>query len=156
MSSDDVVRAPFPVVFAAIRMLHRRKTRSWIVALGALLLVMRLASDHVHLCFDGSEPPVAVHGVDGGDHHPAAGHADDGAGLDGIEHVDGEVKLAGFTAAKAKSAQADGGFVAPTLWRLVALRTPPAVRSAAPALPDPTTRTFLRPPTRGPPAFHYA
>jgi hypothetical protein len=132
-------------------MIRRRKPRSWIVALGALLLVARLGSDHVHLCFDGSEPPATVHGIDSGIHHEeGAGHDD------GIEHVDGEVQLPGFTAGKAKSAQADSGFVAPTLWRLVAIRPAAAVRVAEPALPEPTTRPFLRPPTRGPPASHYA
>ncbi|WP_420465418.1 hypothetical protein [Panacagrimonas sp.] len=40
-----------------------------LVLLCALLLVMRVGGAHLHLCFDGSEPPVAVHLLDAGLHH---------------------------------------------------------------------------------------
>lgn len=49
---------------------HRRLRQPWLLALlCALLLVMRVGGAHLHLCFDGSEPPVAVHLLDAGMHH---------------------------------------------------------------------------------------
>ena len=50
------------------------------VFLCIVLLVTRIGGVHLHLCFDGSEPPASVHVLDGGIHHnePAGeeGHQD--------------------------------------------------------------------------------
>lgn len=47
-----------------------RLHQPWLlVPLCALLLVMRVGGAHLHLCFDGSEPPVAVHLLYAGLHH---------------------------------------------------------------------------------------
>ncbi len=38
-------------------------------------LSLRLVGEHLHFCFDGSEPPVSVHGDDGDVHHADLGMA---------------------------------------------------------------------------------
>jgi hypothetical protein len=133
---------------------RRRKCSAWIVALGALGVATRLSGDHLHLCFDGSEPPVVVHGVDGGRHHGPDDHHDTHAGL--IDHEDSELDLPGFTVGKAKPTLADGALVAATLRILVESRIEPHARAGAPDIPGLIHRPFLRPPTRGPPASRHA
>ncbi len=46
-------------------MLHDSAIRSWLLALlCAVLLSARADGAHLHLCFDGSEPPVSFHAFD--------------------------------------------------------------------------------------------
>jgi len=59
---------------------------SLLMLLCVALLLMRSGA-HLHLCFDGSEPPVAVHVDDYGQHHTDVG-------ADAV-HQDADVLLAG-------------------------------------------------------------
>jgi len=59
---------------------------SLLMLLCAALLLMRSGA-HLHLCFDGGEPPVTVHIDDYGQHHTDAG-------VDAV-HQDADVLLAG-------------------------------------------------------------
>lgn len=44
--------------------------RPWLLTLAcAALLLVRVGGFHLHLCFDGGEPPVSLHATDGGIHH---------------------------------------------------------------------------------------
>jgi len=51
-----------------------------VLLLCTALLAVRTVGDHLHLCFDGSEPPVSLHSIDGEFEHPppsvAGGHHD--------------------------------------------------------------------------------
>ena len=47
----------------------RNHTAALVGLLCGTLLLTRIGSDHLHFCLDGQEPPVAVHGADGGLHH---------------------------------------------------------------------------------------
>jgi hypothetical protein len=69
------------------------KRWTWLPALGLLFAGLTNAHSHVHYCFDGQEPPAAVHLTDSTDHHhELPGHHDDaehdGAEHDGPEHDD--------------------------------------------------------------------
>ena len=58
------------------------------------------AHGHVHYCFDGQEPPAAVHLVDSTDHdHEVPGHSD------GDEHDDLDVDVPNQALAKACQAR---------------------------------------------------
>jgi hypothetical protein len=61
------------------------KRWTWLPALGLLFAGLTNAHSHVHYCFDGQEPPAAVHLTDNADHHhELPSHHDDG----GAEHDD--------------------------------------------------------------------
>ena len=56
------------------------KRWAWITAIAVLVAGISNAHAHVHLCFDGQEPPAAVHLVDDTGHlneHAADSHHDD-------------------------------------------------------------------------------
>jgi hypothetical protein len=108
---------------------------------------MRIAGVHLHLCFDGSEPPLSYHVADSGIHH-----ADEhGAGE---THSDRDMPVAGDVVAK----KSTHGHDAALLWLVSALLLfllAPA-RQIRPAATDPprlrSPVSWLRPPLRGPPA----
>jgi hypothetical protein len=67
------------------------KRWGWVAALAVLFAGLSNAHAHVHFCFDGQEPPAAVHLADGLDHththahahtHPENGDAHDDLDLD--------------------------------------------------------------------------
>jgi hypothetical protein len=60
------------------------KRWTWLPALGLLFAGLTNAHSHVHYCFDGQEPPAAVHLTDNTDHHHELPSHDDGA----TEHDD--------------------------------------------------------------------
>lgn len=109
----------------------------------AALLVARLGGAHMHLCFDGSEPPASLHFSDT-DHHDDH-HADEA-------HEDVDVSLMAEAAAKLgklsldlplllAAALAIFGLWLTVKWPLLPYPLPWAVS-------DPHS---LRPPLRGPP-----
>ena len=115
----------------------------WAFAL--LLITVRSADAHVHLCLDGQEPPAALHVADGGVHHDSA-EAQQG-------HQDKDVKYA--VDGTFKKADAGDVLLIATAWSFVA--TLPA-RTAEPpqhweATHAPSDPFHLRPPLRGPPRF---
>ena len=59
------------------------KRWTWPAALAVLFAGLTNAHAHVHYCFDGQEPPAAVHLTDSTDHdHEVPGHSE------GAEHED--------------------------------------------------------------------
>jgi hypothetical protein len=62
------------------------KRWTWLPALGLLFAGLTNAHSHVHYCFDGQEPPAAVHLTDNTDHHhELPSHDDDGAEHDDLD-----------------------------------------------------------------------
>lgn len=122
--------------------LGRRTVRRCLLVLCMTLLITRVAGNHLHLCFDGSEPPVSFHAMDMSDHH-----ADED-----FEHDDKDIDLPKMTFAKIISFLLDFGFVAAVVIGLLELVAPQRIR------PEFLIRDlehsilhFLRPPLRGPP-----
>jgi hypothetical protein len=78
------------------------KRWSWLAAVAVLVAGVTNAHSHVHYCFDGSEPPAAVHLADAIDHHHAVpGDAGEAPLGDGIEHDDLDLDLPNQAIAKA-------------------------------------------------------
>ncbi len=62
------------------------KRWTWLAALAVLFAGLTNAHSHVHYCFDGQEPPAAVHLVDSTDHeHELPGHHEDGTDHDDLD-----------------------------------------------------------------------
>jgi hypothetical protein len=110
-----------------------------------LALLAQAAGMHVHLCFDGGEPPMSVHASATGDH---IDHHDDG------QHHDVDLAWASGTVLKPPQALP---VLPPVLLAVVwvcllgVASTTRALGAAAAQFPP---SFFLqRPPTRGPPRF---
>ena len=72
------------------------KRWTWPAACAVLFAGLTNAHAHVHYCFDGQEPPAAVHLVDSLDHdHEVPGHSD------GDEHDDLDVDVSNQALSKA-------------------------------------------------------
>ena len=113
-------------------------------ALALLLVTVRSADAHVHMCLDGQESPAALHVADGGVHHAGGANAEQG-------HNDKDVKYA--VDGTLKKADSGDAWVIATVWSLAFLLPPrtaelPSDREASPPACNPF---FLRPPLRGPP-----
>lgn len=122
---------------------YPRYRLSLILLLCTALLAVRTVGDHLHLCFDGSEPPVTLHGVDGDFDHQSPSVAGG--------HHDVDVDLFHATLAKNTPDVAITGLpsialplLAPAGW--VQRIGPPET----PVLPSPIRH--FRPPLRGPPS----
>jgi hypothetical protein len=119
--------------------------RFWITLISLAVMAMPVSGAHLHLCFDGGEPPATFHAVEDGSAH------DDAAVTS--EHNDKDVSLQDAALAKKQ----DGAFDLPTALTVTAfvLRLP--VTAPAPAVDtDVATPPSLRvtrvlPPLRGPP-----
>jgi len=79
------------------------KRWTWFAALAVLFAGVTNAHSHVHYCFDGQEPPAAVHIVDVADHHhDTPGHSHEAPGhSDDADHDDLDVDLPNQALAKA-------------------------------------------------------
>ena len=99
---------------------------------------------HVHLCFDGSEPPVALHlAADTVDHQHQ-----------GIEpvHDDFDLSVVGDVIGKIAKATLNLPLLLLACARLLFSRaTPPPIPWAGPAAPIRSTARYIRPPLRAPP-----
>lgn len=125
--------------------LSRRTLRSCLLVLCMALLITRVAGNHLHLCFDGSEPPVSFHTMDVPNHH----------GDDELEHDDKDIALPQMTLAKVISFLLDFAVVAALLIGLLDLVTQQRIRPEFLVRdPEHSILHFLRPPLRGPPALH--
>ena len=110
-----------------------------------LLLTVRVAGPHLHLCFDGQEAPASFDVLDIGLHH-AAGHS--------APHQDTDVSLAVDGVSKTGKQLSFDDLPIVLLAALLAwilFQTPR--RFVLPLLPTlvPASPAFLRPPLRGPP-----
>lgn len=115
----------------------------WAVIL--TVLTVRASDTHLHLCFDGKEPPTSVHFADGSVHHDDH-HKDQ-------NHADKDVDP--FVGALAKTGDTDSGLallpatpVSSVLMPVI--RDTPAIQQDPPDIPP--EPFHLRPPLRGPPA----
>src|SRR5262245_59947602 len=62
------------------------KRWSWLAGFALLFAGITNAHSHVHYCFDGQEPPAAVHIADSAaHHHETPGHTDDGSDHDDFD-----------------------------------------------------------------------
>ncbi len=125
--------------------LSHQTIRSWLLVLCMALLITRVAGNHLHLCFDGNEPPVSFHAMDLPDHHAE----------EAFEHDDKDIGLPKMTLAKVVSFLLDLAVVAAFFVGVLALVTQQRIR------PEFLVRDLehailhiLRPPLRGPPALH--
>jgi hypothetical protein len=122
------------------------KRWTWLTGVAWLFAALTNAHGHVHYCFDGQEPPAAVHLVDSTHHdHELPGHDSSGS-----EHDDLDIDLP--NQALAKVCKLDAPAMAPTLTYIFTFDAPsgtaPIAYHAAPPAPDPH---FILPPPRGPP-----
>jgi hypothetical protein len=124
-----------------------RDPRWLITALCLALVVLRVGGVHLHLCFDGSEPPISYHVADSGIHH-----------LDehepGETHSDRDMALGEDVLLK-KPAKAQDSllflFAFALLLFLLSRSSEPRPAADAPARHR-RGLAWLRPPLRGPPS----
>lgn len=123
---------------------HRRNI-SWCL-LALMLVIVRIADAHAHLCADGKEPPASIHLGDGGAHPCDEGQSND--------HVGDKNVQIGVNVVLKKAPSLENpwmrafvafafDFTAPRSIEII-LNEPLTIRVAAAA--------YLRPPLRGPPA----
>lgn len=125
----------------------RTRLRLILATMCLSLLVVRVAGVHLHLCFDGSEPPLSYHVADSGIHH-ADGHEA------GERHSDRDIPVAGDVVAKKPTHDQDATLLCVVLALVLFLLTP-ARKLRPDATHPPALRSFftwLRPPLRGPPS----
>jgi len=126
-------------------MFASRNFRLQLVLLCAAVVVLRIGGTHLHLCFDGSEPPVSLHLSDSGVHH-----GDEAAPS---PHADQDVSIGAEALVKKYSAAFDLAALAFVFALLLFFL--PRVRNPLPdffATAHPAfARLRLRPPLRGPP-----
>jgi len=122
----------------------RSHLTTWIWLIIAALVFGRVEGAHLHLCFDGQEPPAAVHIADSADHDDAH-HRD-------TEHVDQDVELLDATLVKKSDSHADlqVAFV-PSLSLLLPVAQATSSRPTILTHPPPRRFLYLDPPPRGPP-----
>ncbi|HUQ52578.1 MAG TPA: hypothetical protein VM692_10175 [Gammaproteobacteria bacterium] len=121
------------------------KPWAWLTGVAWLFAALTNAHGHIHFCFDGKEPPAAVHLTDSSDHdHELPGH--DASG----DHDDLDVDLP--NQALAKACKHDLAVIAPVLVWTAGFVTPstttPIAADPAPPVPD---TLYYRPPSRAPP-----
>lgn len=112
--------------------------------LALMLLIVRTADAHAHLCADGKEPPVAIHLADGGS-HPCESRGASGHPGDKNVQIAADVVLKKPPAADPWIASAISlvfRFAAPAIEARISVESQP-VRVE--------TSSHLRPPLRGPP-----
>jgi len=119
--------------------------RSILLGLCSLLLSVQVTGAHLHLCFDGQEPPIQLHMLDADESHDEAGFS--------RTHSDEEVALNGDTSTRNDSLQFE---LPPVVSGTLAYELVP-VTSVPGALRSDDTLLFaarheLPPPPRGPPA----
>lgn len=125
-------------------MFRHSRLQNWLLALLCVALLLgRVGDAHLHLCFDGMEPPSSVHLFDFGVHHAEPDLE--------TSHVDVDVAIAGDLLSKSK-------FKWHLLLALLVAIVMPGLRRKAhqTGVPfgsrfHPASPPYLRPPLRGPP-----
>jgi hypothetical protein len=120
---------------------HRYRLLITLVACAAFLS-LRLVGDHLHFCFDGSEPLVSVHGDDGDVHHAEVDMA--------APHVDVNVDLMTVVFKGASDVFIPLALLAALLLFFLPLVRLRRIEFYLQLLPD-SRFHHLRPPLRGPP-----
>jgi hypothetical protein len=133
-----------PVILRPV--IRSSNKRRLVVALVCVALVaMRIGGAHLHLCLDGSEPPITLHMSDSGLHH-----TDEPAG---ITHSDQEVLIGADALVKKSFSDFELPLIAFAFVLLLFMfaRTRDLLPDffAPPRLSP--ARAHLRPPLRGPP-----
>ncbi len=124
------------------RMLLESRLRPWLLTLFCVaLLVVHVGGAHLHLCFDGSEPPSSLHLMDSGLHHAGPG-ADAG-------HQDVNLALAGEALTKLKLGSIDLDLPVLLIAALLVWSLLQAPRHRVPVFSS--AARILWPPLRGPP-----
>ncbi|MEJ0034491.1 MAG: hypothetical protein WDO68_00140 [Gammaproteobacteria bacterium] len=124
---------------------YRPLLRVWIALISLAVMVMPVSGAHLHLCFDGSEPPATFHAIEDGSAH-------DDPAVEGA-HNDKDVSLQGVALAKKQ----DSPLNLPTAVTaaVLVIRMPVAApipafdRDVAPPIPLRLAR--ILPPLRAPP-----
>jgi hypothetical protein len=110
-----------------------------------MMLIVRTADAHAHLCFDGKEPPAVIHLADGGNHPCETDTSTE-------PNNDQDVQLAADLILK-KASEVDSCL--PALFRSVLLFVVPHAEERIPVVAHSVrveSLIDLRPPLRGPPA----
>lgn len=126
-------------------MTHAPTLQRLLTLMCVLLLIVRVAGPHLHLCFDGQEAPASVHFLDVGLHHTAS---------HGAPHRDTDVSLAVDGVSKTgKQISFDDLPIVLLAALLVWILFQTPRRFVLPLLPAliPASPAFLRPPLRRPP-----
>jgi hypothetical protein len=119
--------------------------RLWIALISLAVLAMPVSGAHLHLCFDGGEPPATFHPIEDGSAH-------DGPDATGT-HNDKDVSLQDAALAKKQDRAQD----LPTALAVAALVLRMPVAAPAPAIdlnvatPIPLRVARVLPPLRAPP-----
>jgi hypothetical protein len=120
--------------------------RFWIALVSLAVMAMPVSGAHLHLCFDGSEPPTTFHPAEDGSAH-------DEEAIDGA-HNDKDVSLQGVALAK----KHDSALDLPTALTVAVLVIRMPVTAPVPvfesdvATPIPLRIARVLPPLRAPPA----
>jgi hypothetical protein len=124
--------------------MHRlTRDRPLLLTLLVAALLVRFSGVHLHLCYDGQEPPASLHVADAGLH--------DDHDTGPVEHRDVDVQLeSGFLKSwklgvdlpAILDTRALAPIIRETAWRVVARTDPPSPRA---------WHDFARPPQRAPP-----
>jgi hypothetical protein len=124
---------------------YRPFVRIWIALISLAIMAMPVSGAHLHLCFDGGEPPATFHPLEDGSAH------DDSAASG--THNDKDVSLQGVALAK----KHDGALDLPAALTVAALVIRMPVTTPAPtfdthvAAPIPLRVARVLPPLRAPP-----
>jgi hypothetical protein len=119
---------------------------TWLTALAVSFAGLTNAHSHVHYCFDGQEPPAAVHLVDSTDHeHEVPGHHSDDA-----DHDDLDLDIP--NQALAKACKHDSPALAAVLaWTMTFESLPRDALAESVDLPPAPDPPYARPQLRAPP-----
>jgi hypothetical protein len=112
--------------------------------LSGVLLLLQVSGAHVHLCFDGQEPPVSLHLLDSGaEHFP---------GLAYSQHQDEELDNGLASLSKKSAADFDSPPIpSPAVFLFAASASHFLLKIRWDDSPVPHSATRLLPPLRGPP-----
>jgi hypothetical protein len=121
-----------------------KKHWAWVAAVGVLVAGITNAHAHIHLCFDGHEPPAALH-LAGDDDHDRGHDLDD-------PDCSGDVDVDLQNQAVAKTVKHDSFAIDPPVLRTLAFEdvsaSPLPVTGQLPPRPPPL---YTHPPLRAPP-----
>jgi len=137
------IRCNRSLCYASLRMHWSPRTvHAWLLVVCVALLATRIADGHLHLCFDGQEPPISLHAAVEAPHH----------GEDSAAHADRDVALSKAALAKSTPAglDADALLFISVVWSLPLASVKHQLPVATPVI-SPSLLRLLRPPLRGPP-----